>query len=155
MKVLLVYDTVSAMKLTLKVSEIIRDVFKQSGLAVDSLFVADVTQSAVQNYDCLIVGAPTMYFKATSGIMQFLKGFPEKGLSGKLAAAFDTQLQSRIFGNATKGIEKELKRLDCQIISEPLVTYVEGKTEAMKFKDGELEKAKGWAQEVAKTLLNR
>lgn len=155
MKVLVVYDTVSAKKLTLKVAEVIGDVLKESGLAVDSSFVADVDKAAIKNYDCLVVGAPTMYFKATSGIMQFLKSFQEKEFSGKLAAAFDTQLQSRLFGNATKAIEKELKRLGCEIVSPPLVTYIEGKTDQMKLKDGELEKAKSWAKETARTLQNR
>jgi len=38
------------------------------------------------------------------------------------------------------------------MITAPLVTYVEGKMDEMQLKGGELEKAKSWAQEVAKAL---
>jgi hypothetical protein len=94
-----------------------------------------------------------MYMRATSGIMQFLNGLP-KEFSGKMGASFDTQLKSMISGNAAKGIEKKLKDLGFRIITPPLVTYVEGKMNEMHLKEGEVEKAKNWAQEVAKVLLS-
>jgi hypothetical protein len=84
--------------------------------------------------------------------MRFLDGLPSKEFSGKLGAAFDTQLQSRISGNAAEGIEKKLKKLGFAIITAPLVVYVEGKMNAMQLKEGELEKAKSWAQTVAEAL---
>jgi len=84
--------------------------------------------------------------------MQFLNGFSDKEFSGKSAAAFDTQLQGRITGNAAKGIEKKLKSLGFGIIAPPLVAYVEGKMNEMQLKGGELDKAKNWASEVAKAL---
>lgn len=152
MKVLVVYDTVSPQKLTMKVAETIGDVLKDRGIEVDFLFVKNVDLAAIKSYDCLVAGGPTMYFRASSGIMQFLNRFQAEEFSGKLAAAFDTQLQGRFYGNATKGIEKKLKKLGFEIISHPLVAYVEGKTNQWQLKEGELEKAKKWAQDVAETL---
>jgi flavodoxin len=155
MKVLIVYDTVSPMKITAKVAETIGEALKDKGIEVESFFIKDVDQATVKNYDCLIVGAPTMYFRASSGIMQFLNSFHDKEFSGKLAAAFDTQLQWRFSGNAAKAIGSKLGKLGCEIVSPPLVAYVEGKTDQMQLKDGELEKTKNWAQEVAKAVLEK
>jgi len=152
MKVLIVYDTVSPMKLTLKVTETIGGVLKEKGIEVDSFFIKDVDKAIVKNYDCLVAGAPTMWLKASNGIMQFLDGLPSKEFSGKLAAAFDTQLQSWISGSAVKGIESKLKDLGFKLITAPLITYVEGKMNEYHLKEGELEKAKNWAKTVADAL---
>lgn len=151
MKVLVVYDTVSPMKVTKSVAETIVGVLKEKGIDVDSFFVNDVDKATVKNYDSLIAGGPTMYFRASRGIMTFLNSL-QKEFSGKSAAAFDTQLQSRFSGNATKGIESKLKNLGFNIIAPPLVTYVEGKTNEMQLKAGEVEKIKNWAEEIAKML---
>ena len=155
MKVLIVYDTVSPMKITAKVAETIREALKEKAIEVESFFVNDVDQAAVKNYDCLIVGAPTMYFRASSGIMQFLNGLSNIDFSGQLAAAFDTQIQSRLSGSAAKGIENKLKKLGFEMITSPLIAYVEGKINQMQLKDGELEKTKNWAQEVAQAFLKK
>jgi flavodoxin len=155
MKVLVVYDTVSPMKLTMKVAEAIGDFLKDMGMEVGSFFVKDVDLATVKSYDCLVVGSPTMYFRATSGIMRFLNSFHGKEFSGKVAAAFDTQLKGRFYGNATKGIESRLRKLGFEIVSPPLIAYVGGKINQWQLKDEELEKIKNWAQQAAKNLLNR
>ena len=152
MKVLVVYDTVSARKLTMKVAETIGDVLKNRGMEVDCFFAKDVDLATVRSYDCLVAGSPTMFFRATSGIMQFLNSFQDKEFSGKLAAAFDTQLKGRFYGNAAKGIESKLRKLGFEIVSPPLVTYVEGKADQVHLKEGELEKAKKYAEDLAKKL---
>lgn len=151
MKALIVYDTISPMKLTAKVAETIFEVLKEKGIEAVSFFVEDVDKAIVKDYDCLVVGAPTMYFKASKGIVQFLDGLQNRQFSGKLAAAFDTQLP-RFLGSAAKGIEGRLKELGFKLITAPLITYVEGKTNEQHLKEGELEKAKSWAQTVAEAL---
>jgi flavodoxin len=152
MKVLIVYDSVSPMKLTAKVAEAIVEMLKEKGIEVDSFFVNDVDKAIVKNYDCLIAGAPTMAFRASKGIMQFLNGLSIKEFSGKLAAAFDTQIQSRFSGSAAKGIEDKLEGLGFRLFTVPLITYIEGKGNDLHLKGGELEKAKKWAQRVAEAL---
>ena len=153
MKVIVVYDSVSHMKLTAKVAETISEVLKDEGVQVDTFYFEDLDKVIVKNYDCLIAGAPTMFFKASKGITKFLKSLPRKEFSGKLAAAFDTQLQGRFYGNAAKGIEKRLKKLGFEVCSSPLITYVEGKVrDQMQLKEGELEKVEDWAQTIAEIL---
>ena len=151
MKVLLVYDTVSSMRLTAKVAETIVRVLKDKGIQVDSFYVKEVDKAIVKNYDCLVAGAPTIFFKASSGITEFLDSLP-KEFSAKPAAAFDTQLQSRFSGSAVKGIEGKLKSLGFRLITTPLITYVEGKQNEMQLKEGELEKTKCWTQTFAEAL---
>ena len=142
MKVLIVYDSVSPMKLTAKVAEAIAEMLKEKGIEVDSFFVNDVDKAIVKNYDCLIAGAPTMAFSASKGIMQFLNGLSSKELTGNLAAAFDTQIQSRFSGSAVKGIEGKLEGLGSRLVTVPLIAFIEGKGNNLHLKDGELEKAK-------------
>ncbi|MGD0330008.1 MAG: flavodoxin family protein [Nitrososphaeria archaeon] len=152
MKVLIIYDSVSPMKLTAKVAEAIAEVLKEKGIKVDSFFVNDVDKAIIKNYDCLIAGAPTMAFSASKGIMQFLNGLSNKEFSGKLAAAFDTQIQSRFSGSAAKGLEGKLGGLGFRLITVPLITYIEGEGNDLHLKEGELEKAKKWTQRVAEDL---
>jgi hypothetical protein len=91
-------------------------------------------------------------FRATEPIMRFLDRFAKNEFSGKSAAAFDTQLQSRMSGNAANGIAKKLEKLGFRMIMPPLVTYVEGKMNEMNLKEGELEKVKKYAEDLAAAL---
>ncbi len=154
---MIVYDTVSPSRVTRFVAETINEVLKEKGIAVDSFFVNDVGKAVVKNYDCLLAGAPTIQFRAAPGIMQFLDSLPSNEFSGKLAAAFDTQLKMLISGNAAKTIDGRLKGLGFKLFTDPLIAYVEGNPRQNEWhlKDGELEKTKKWAQEVAKTLLKQ
>jgi flavodoxin len=155
MKILIVYDTVSPMRVTEKVAETIGEVLKEMGIEVDSLYVKDVNVSTVKNYDCVIAGAPTMAFRVSSEMKRFLDGLPREVFSGKLAAAFDTQMQSRLSGSAAKGIEGKLKDLGFKLITAPLIAYVEGKGNEWRLKEGELEKAKNWTKTVAEALQSK
>jgi len=77
MKVLVVYDTVSASKMTGQVAETMTKTLKENEVDVDSFYVKDVDVAMVKNYDCLIAGAPTMAFRPSMGIMEFLNGLAE------------------------------------------------------------------------------
>jgi flavodoxin len=153
-KVLIVYESVSLSQVTASVAEIIRGVLREKGVEVDSFPVADAGKAMVKDYDCLLVGAPTMAFRASQGIMKFLNGLSSEGFSGKLAAAFDTQSKSRLSGNAAKGIEGKLKSLGFTIVAPPLIAYIEGAGKGQwRLKEGEHEKSEKWAQDVAAVLL--
>jgi flavodoxin len=152
MKILIVYDSASVVRNTEKVAKAIGEVLKEKGFDVDSMFVHDVDAATVKNYDCVLAGSPTHAFRATKPMMQFLDKFGEGEFSGKFGAAFDTQMTGRLSGNAVKGIEKKLKKLGFKIVMPPLVAYVEGKMNEMQLKTGELEKAKKYAEDLAKTL---
>ena len=154
MKVLIVYDTISPSRVTENVATTIMEVLQQKGLTVESSSVGNVDKEAVKKCDCLLVGAPTMQFRATSGIMQFLDSLPSNEVSGKLAAAFDTQLKMFISGSAVKGIEGKLKPLGFKLVASPLVAYVEGKSRENEWhlKEGEIENTKNWASELVNKL---
>ncbi|MEM3618714.1 MAG: flavodoxin family protein, partial [Candidatus Bathyarchaeia archaeon] len=126
MKVLIVYDTVSPMRCTEKVAKTIEGVLKEMGVDVASFFVKDANAAVVKDYDCLVAGAPTMAFRASDAMRKFLENLSGENFSGKLAAAFDTQVQSRFSGSAVKGIEGKLKKLGFKLAAAPLVAYVEG-----------------------------
>lgn len=152
MKILVVYDTSSAQRNTEKVAAAISETLKSEGLDVDCVYVNDVDPAGVKNYDCVLAGSPTQAFRATKPIMQFLEKLAKNEFAGKPAAAFDTQLQTRWSGSAAKGIEKKLEKLGFKIIMPPLATYVEGKMDVVHLKEGELEKTKKYAQDLANKL---
>ena len=150
MKILVVYDSVSVKRNTEKVAKAMSDVLKEKGFDVDCVYVKDVDPAVVKNYDCVLAGSPTQALRATGPIVQFLDKFDKDEFSGKLAAAFDTQIHVPLSGNAAKGIEKRLKKLGFKIVMPPLVTYVEGKE--IHLKEGELEKTKKYGEDLAKAL---
>jgi len=152
LKILIAYDTASLNRNTEKVAKAMSEVLKEKGFDVDCLHVKDVDPAGVKNYDCVLAGSPTQWHKATGPIMQFLDRFAKDEFSGKLAAAFDTQIRAPLSGKAGKGIEKKLEKLGFKIVMPSLAIYVEGKMNEIRLKDGELEKAKKYAEDLAKTL---
>jgi flavodoxin len=152
LKILAAYDTASVNRNTEKVAKAMSEILKEKGFDVDCLHVKDVDPASVKNYDCVLAGSPTQAWRATGPIMQFLDRFAKDEFSGKLAAAFDTQIQSRISGNAAKRIQKKLEKLGFKMVMPSLVCYVEGKVEEIHLKEGELEKAKKYAEDLAKVL---
>ncbi|MBS7614841.1 flavodoxin family protein [Candidatus Bathyarchaeota archaeon] len=152
MKVLIVYDSQSMNRNTEKVAKAISNVLKERGFSVDCIFVKEANAANIRNYDCVLAGGPTHAFRPTKPIMKFLDEVAKDKVSGKLAAAFDTQIQSRFSGNAAKGIHKRLENLGFKTIMPPLVTYVEGKIAEIHLKDGEIEKTRNWAIKIADTF---
>jgi len=150
LKILVVYDTNSVNGNTEKVAKAMSEVLKEKGFDVDCLYVKEVDPTSVENYDCILAGSPTQWHKATGPIVQFLDSLAKNEFSGKLAAAFDTQLQMPLSGNAANGIEKKLRKLGFKMAMPSLATYVEGKE--IHLKEGELEKAKKYAEDLANNL---
>ncbi len=155
MKTLVVYDSISPAKLTARVADTITGAMKDKGMEVISVPIEDVKHINVEEYDCLIVGSPTMAWKPTKATMSFLNGLASKTFSGKSAAAFDTQVQLIISGNATKMMEAKLKKLGFGLVSPPLMAYVIDKKDGYQMKEGELERAKMWAQELTSSLSRK
>ena len=72
-------------------------------------FEVDMKKAGLcKNYACAMI-AGAMQLRVSSRMRQFLDGLSGKDFSGKLAAAFDTQVQSRFSASAAKGIEGKLK----------------------------------------------
>lgn len=153
MEILVVYDTQSVNRNTEKVAKTLSEVLKEKGHSVDCFYVKDVDPLRVKDYDAVLAGSPTHVFRATNPITDFLGKFSKGALSGKAGAAFDTQVQGRITGNAAKGIEKRLRKAGCRIVAPPLVVYVEGKIGSMTLKAGELEKVRKYAEDLSHAFL--
>ena len=83
----------------------------------------------------------------------FLANLKGTDYSGKMAASFDTQMKSGISENATKHMDKGLTALGFKIASPALISYVESENKVYRLKEGELEKAKAWGQELIKKSL--
>ncbi|MDW5563427.1 MAG: hypothetical protein SA339_09395 [Methanomassiliicoccus sp.] len=152
MKVLIVYDTVSEAKVTGKVADAVTVAMRETGASVEAYFVEDAGKMNVKDFDCLIVGAPTMAWRPSKRMKGFLASLKGTDFSGKSATSFDTQMKSSLSGNATKHMDKELIGLGFRLVSPALVAYVESKDRMYMLMDGELEKAKAWGREVAKAL---
>ncbi|HUT27799.1 MAG TPA: hypothetical protein VMW85_07130 [Methanomassiliicoccales archaeon] len=152
MKILVVYDSVSPAKLTARVADTIAGAMKEKGMEIISVPIEDVKHINVEEYDCLVIGSPTMAWKPTKATLSFLNGLAGKTYSGKYAAAFDTQVQLIISGNATKTMEAKLKKLGFGLASPPLMAYVVDKKDGYQMKEGELERAQRWAQELTLSL---
>jgi flavodoxin len=150
LKILVLYDTSSANRNTEKIAKTMSEVLKEKGFDVDCLYVKDADPGNVKNYDFVLAGSPTQWRRATGPIMQFLDRFAKDEFQGKLAAAFDTQYQTRLSGNAANGIEKKLRKLGFKMITPSLVTYVEAKENHLK--EGEPEKATKYAEDLAAKL---
>ncbi|MEJ5292493.1 MAG: hypothetical protein WHS82_02765 [Candidatus Methanosuratincola sp.] len=154
MKVLIVYDSVSPSKVTMRVAETISEEMKAKGVEADCFYCKDFDRERVKDYEVLIAGAPTMAFRPSKDMGEFLDTLRSEEVRGKKGAAFDTQLKSALSGNAAKGIEKRLAGLGVTIFKPHLVAYVQGKGKnAWELREGEMEKVKRWAQEAADAIL--
>jgi flavodoxin len=151
-KVVIVYDSVSATRLTAKVAEVIANALRDQGLEVTSVPVGDAKQVNIEEYDSLVVGSPTMAWALTKATKEFLAGLKGRQFTGKRAASFDTQIKSVISGNANKAMEAKLKELGYTIARPYLQAYVKGKKDAYQMVDGEMEKAAAWAKELGEAL---
>ncbi len=154
MKILVVYDSVSPTKNTEKIAQVICETLKEKGFDVTTSPVSNVKESNLVEYDCLLVGSQTMGWSATKPIKDLLDGFKPNQFAGKLGAAFDTRIESRLSGSASKGIEDKLRKLGIKIVAKPFFAYVEGSSRKNDYslKAGQIEKAKAFAEDLAKTI---
>jgi flavodoxin len=146
MKVVIVYDSVSKTRMTEKVAVLIQDGLKEKGVEAEALHVSHAGGVKIEDYDCLIIGSPTMGWRPTKETVRFLDGLKGKQLSGKFAASFDTQMKSFMSGDANKAMQKQLGELGFKVVGAPLLAYVHGGKDKYQLRDGEPEKVKEWAK---------
>ena len=146
MKFVIVYDSVSKTRMTEKVAVLIQDGLKEKGIEAEALQVSHAAGVKMEDYDCLVIGSPTMAWKPTKETARFLDGLKGKKVSGKFAASFDTQMKSMFSGNANKAMEVQLQGLGFKVVSAPLQAYVAGGKNNYHLKDGEEAKIKAWAK---------
>jgi flavodoxin len=147
MKTLVVYDSLYGN--TGKIAQAIGDALTGE---VKVSRVGEVNPSELQAFDLLIVGSPTHGGRPSPAMREFLDKVQATALKSTSVAAFDTRHSSKltvIFGYAAGRIAGSLKRKGGTLIVSPegfLVTGTEG-----PLKEGELERAAGWAREIVET----
>ncbi len=146
MKALIVYDSMYGN--TEKIAKAIGGAIAGEARVVR---VSEVNSAELKTIDLLIVGSPTQGGRATAAIRDFLDKISEPAIKGINVAAFDTRVSTRVatvFGYAAGRIAGSLKRKGGTLVASPQGFFVKG-TEG-PLKEGELERAAGWAKEVAK-----
>jgi len=151
MKTLIIYDSVFGN--TEKIARAIGDAIADE---VKVLHASEVNSSQFKTVDLLIVGSPTQGGRPTRAIQDMLNKVHVSDFKGANMAAFDTRLSMRlvgIFGYAAEKIADSLKKDGWNIVVSPEGFFVKGKTGPLK--KGELERAAGWAKEIAERAKGR
>ncbi|QLH74650.1 MAG: flavodoxin family protein [Methanomassiliicoccales archaeon] len=151
MRALLIYDSVSEAKVTGKVAEMIASEMRSNGASVDVLFVEDAGKVDIKSYDLLVLGAPTMAWRPSPRMKKFLASMTD-GLDGRAATTFDTQFESRFAGNATRHMEKALRKKGMKIVVPSLVAYVVSKDKLYHLREDQAQKISSWAKELVKAV---
>ena len=153
MKILVVYDSYFG-----NTEKVAQEIGRSLGDDIPVKRPGNVETKELSELDYLIVGSPTRGFRPSDAIKDFLKKIPSGGLKGVKVAAFDTRIAKEdtdnpvlrfmvnIFGYAAKPIADRLVRTGGEPVGEPAGFIVQG-TEG-PLKDGELERAAGWAKNL-------
>jgi flavodoxin len=146
MNVLIVYD--SGYGNTEKIARAIAGAITPFG-EVKVLRAGEANPSELGSIDILIVGSPTQGGKPTPAIQEFLSKIPENALKNINVASFDTRVKNivaKLFGYAAGRIADSLKNKGGHLAAPPEGFIVKGNEGPLK--EGELERAAGWAKEV-------
>lgn len=146
MKTLVVYDSVYGN--TEKIAQAIGGAVTGD---VRVLRADDASPADLAGIDLLVVGAPTQGGRPTLPVQGFLKKISEMDIQGMDVATFDTRITAKwvgIFGYAAGKIGKNLKSKRGNLIVPPEPFFVKGTRGPLR--EGELERAAGWAEGLAK-----
>ena len=144
MKVLIVYDSVYGN--TEKIAKAIGGAIIGE---VKVLRVNEVNPSELETIGLLVVGSPTQGGRPTPAIRTLLNKVPEASLQGINVAAFDTRMLTKlvaVFGYAAGRIAGNLKGKGGTLIAPPEGFFIKGIKGPLK--EGELERAAGWAKGI-------
>lgn len=109
----------------------------------------ELTVTALERADLLIMGSPTHNMNLPQQVRPVLEQLPKKVLRGKRFAAFDTSYKMNALLNrftAGKRLDHKLRRLGGKRVIRPEIFLVTGR-EGPLF-DGELERARAWAAAI-------
>jgi flavodoxin I len=148
MKTLVVYDSVHGN--TEKIAKAIGDAIAGE---VSVRRVGGVSAAEVKTFDLLIIGSPTHGGRPTEAMQELLGKIPATALQGTHVAAFDTRFSTRLvrlFGYAAPRIADSLEKKGGTLLVSPEAFFVKGTKGPLK--EGELERAAGWAKGIAESI---
>ena len=112
---------------TARIAQSLASGLKMAGVETACLSIGDVESRSLADYDLIAVGAPTQAFSASRPMKDFLNRLEETSvLKGKRGFAFDTKLDSRFSGSASKFIEKKLEEMGMVIVRDRQSAIVKG-----------------------------
>ena len=147
MKTLIVYDSFYG-----NTEKIARAIGGAIAGEVKVLRPGEVNPSYLESIDLLIVGSPTQGGRPTKAVQDFLSKLPEAAIKGVSVATFDTRFSTKlvgIFGYAAGKIANSLKTKGGALIFPPEPFFVKGREGPLK--EGELERAAGWAKGISES----
>jgi flavodoxin I len=146
MKVIVVYDSVYG-----NTEQIAKAIGGAITGDVRVIRAGEAGPAELKGIDLLIAGAPTQGGRPSPAMQGFLKKATEPVVKGMSVATFDTRISAKwvgIFGYAAGKIAKNLGKKGGNLVLNPEPFFVKGTKGPLK--EGELERAAGWAQEVIK-----
>jgi flavodoxin I len=122
-----------------------------SAMTVESnlVRVGSADPQALRDADLLVVGSPTHGGRPTPEIQKFLGSMPESIIRGTKVATFDTRFSSRlvkVFGYAADRAATTLESKGGVLVAPAEGFIVKGREGPLK--EGELERASGWAKRL-------
>jgi menaquinone-dependent protoporphyrinogen IX oxidase len=156
MKGVVIYDT--SYGNTKKIAETIKETLKASGIEADLFHVKDVKKLSANDYHFLVLGSPTKFGTMSFAVKFFLGKLKSDEWTYRPFAAFDTEnpenveqarKQSKEWSAAEKIADKlrEKKMNQTLPVLKALVLGQKG-----PLVDGEVERTKGYARELAAKL---
>jgi flavodoxin len=124
--------------------------------------VSEADPTGFENYDLVIIGAPTQSAGPSPKTKNLLQNIDRSIIRGKPIAAFDTRLTESAFdkkwlsklvfamGFAAPKIARDLRKKGARVIGTPGDFYVTGSEGPLK--DGEIERAAAWAKNVIRLI---
>lgn len=166
MKVVIVYESLWG-----NTAAVARAIAEGAGPGAVALSTAEATNAALEGADLIVAGAPVLGFKLPTEQMRqsvrtnpggkapappdlshpSMRSWLDSLPSGQCrAAAFDTQVRGP-FGKAAPAIAEAFEKAGYRVIGKPAGFIVAGKFGPLR--DGELERARSWGSELARTLV--
>jgi flavodoxin len=146
-KALVVYDSVAG-----NTEKIARAIAEGLGGGAKAVRSGAPEARELDRIDLLVVGSPTYGGRPTEPMRNYLAGITQAAAKRLTVATFDTRMGAkwvRIFNFAAARMAKSFGDLGSTVTSEPRGFIVTGR--AGPLADGEVERAKAWGAELAKS----
>jgi flavodoxin len=141
---------------TRQVAETIVGVLRNAGTA-HALSADQLTAADLQDVDLVMMGTPTHKMNLPEAVRLFFEELPRRVLRGVPIAAFDTSYEmSALLARftAAKRIDRKLRKLGGKRLVPPETFHVEHHHEGPLL-NGEIERAKRWAESIVERLNGR
>ena len=141
---------------TQQAAEAIAGVFQDAG-AARLVSAEQLTTEDLQGVDLVVMGTPTHKMNLPETVQPVFERLPRRSLRGVSVAAFDTSYEMSAFlarFTAAKRVDRKLRKLGGKRLVRPETFYVHRHHEGPLY-DGEIERAKTWAEAILAKLDGR